>query len=447
MTILKFLTLFLLIASGVLQATNVKSNNELKQSQETCESSFIPYSEVKKIVPNIYNLQITLNESLNEIKDPIFRIIKILDSIKGIESRPSLEYEKNLIPIVSILTENFLLKSTLGYRKEIYDQKLDKQLLSIMRWIQFIDSPDMYDQPIWIKYWILKGVLTSGEFVKDIDTGLVHIHKRSKNYAGPFLTFEKFAVEEIVKAISSYPDQNIIPFKDVGILFRKVYSYVVNKYKKMIENTSDPAGLLSDFLVKQNYLLAEEILNKGLEYTQSKMRQLDYEEIRKFRKVWAAAEHGKIIQTPISSLKIISDMIHFKPGETLVDIGSGHGDPAIIFGILNPQLNIIGLELVPYKVEGANINLDYLGLKNIKFIEQDLSKNDFELPEADYYYMFNPVDIDVLESLVSQIKNKPNAKVIKVLVFSNGWTHDVLTDNGFKVINFNIKAHLKVYSL
>lgn len=46
---------------------------------------------------------------------------------------------------------------------------------------------------------------------------------------------------------------------------------------------------------------------------------------------WAATFTGRAIQTPLRALKMISDELEFEPGETLIDLGSGHGDPALVF--------------------------------------------------------------------------------------------------------------------
>ncbi len=157
-----------------------------------------------------------------------------------------------------------------------------------------------------------------------------------------------------------------------------------------------------------------------------RMHHQDSMEAQKLEQHWAALFGGDIISTPLESLVHISNLMKFKTGQTLIDIGSGHGDPGFVFGALNPGLEIVGYDIVKEKVDGANRSTHKLGLNNVRFIQQDLSEADFVLPEADYYYLFNPVNEDILVSLVKQIKKHSEQREIKILVFAGGWAPHVL---------------------
>ena len=156
-----------------------------------------------------------------------------------------------------------------------------------------------------------------------------------------------------------------------------------------------------------------------------RMHHQDSTEAQKLEQHWAALFGGVVISTPLENLVHISNLMKFKPGQTLIDIGSGHGDPGFVFGALNPGLEIVGYDIVKEKVDGANRSAHKLGLNNVRFIQQDLSDPDFVLPEADYYYLFNPVNEDILVSLVKQIKKHSEHRDIKVLVFAGGWAPHV----------------------
>lgn len=148
---------------------------------------------------------------------------------------------------------------------------------------------------------------------------------------------------------------------------------------------------------------------------------------------WAALHAGSIITTPIAYLKIISDYMQFQPGEKLIDIGSGHGDPALVFAALNPQMEITGYDIVKAKVDGAAASAKKLGITNASFVEQDLSEPGFQLPFADYFYLFNPVNEEVVRSLALQIMNLSSGRRVKVIIFGIGWDASVFEESGFQV--------------
>lgn len=175
------------------------------------------------------------------------------------------------------------------------------------------------------------------------------------------------------------------------------------------------------------------ILMKEREEALERMREISEEEAKKYDDHWAAQYWGKIISTPPEQLKAISEYVDFQPGQSLVDIGSGHGDPAIVFGSLNPEMKITGYELVQAKVDGANQAAKNLGVDQAKFIQQDLSDADFRLPDADYYYMFNPVYPAIVHALAEQIIEISSRRRVQVIVYGrSGWDYEILEGMGFR---------------
>lgn len=146
---------------------------------------------------------------------------------------------------------------------------------------------------------------------------------------------------------------------------------------------------------------------------------------------WAGNFLGPFITTPIPALKTISEKINFRPGQLMIDIGSGHGVPSLIFGALNPGLKILGYEFVGPKVEGSKRLVNHFGLKNTRFKKQDLSHKDFHLPTADYYYLFNPVHYELTGRLLEQIIRNSNLKKSKVISYGEGWDKKLLKEKGF----------------
>lgn len=172
------------------------------------------------------------------------------------------------------------------------------------------------------------------------------------------------------------------------------------------------------------------------EQTQSieELGKVSQKELELYKKHWAARNSGPVIQTPLYVLTELAQNMKFKPGESLIDIGSGHGDPALVIGALNPQLKITGFDLVKEKVKWSQKSAEKLGVENVEFITQDLSDPKFKLPIADYYYFFNPVNPEVNHMLAERIRSYSKDRPIKVIIFGGGWSERIFEKKGFKEI-------------
>lgn len=193
----------------------------------------------------------------------------------------------------------------------------------------------------------------------------------------------------------------------------------------------------SDFrrlLLTEHWQDAGQILQEEKERVIKAARKMGCAETALADKHWAGLYFGSVISTPLPELVRVSADMGFKSGETLIDIGSGHGDPGVTFGSLNPGLEILGYELVLQKVVGANRIAKKLGLSNVKFVQQDLSDENFQLPRADYYYLFNPIWPELVRKLGLQIRNLPKSRQIKVLVYGIGWTLSEFESAGFREV-------------
>jgi hypothetical protein len=77
------------------------------------------------------------------------------------------------------------------------------------------------------------------------------------------------------------------------------------------------------------------------------------------------------------------------PGTTLVDLGSGFGKVVLLTALLT-RADAYGLEFDPRLVAHADAAASSLGLTRAHFLRADL--REAELPEADTYYQFIPLD-------------------------------------------------------
>jgi len=162
-------------------------------------------------------------------------------------------------------------------------------------------------------------------------------------------------------------------------------------------------GVFRELLITGQFSKAEELLLEDVEYAEDLMDKLSDEDHQKIEPHWSAANTGEMISTPLDILKEISDFVGFTEDSTLVDLGSGHGYPAFVFSALNPSLKILGLELVKAKVVGSNKTVTRFGFENTNFKVQDLSDEGTPIPVADYYFLHNPFNQEVADSVAQRL--------------------------------------------
>lgn len=100
---------------------------------------------------------------------------------------------------------------------------------------------------------------------------------------------------------------------------------------------------------------------------------------------------GVGVQTSYATIFKILPYLKLPEGSHLIDLGSGYGRVGLATGLWREDLCFSGYEYVGHRVSSANASAERAGLgARIKFLEQDLSAPDFQIPAADVYYLFDP---------------------------------------------------------
>lgn len=133
------------------------------------------------------------------------------------------------------------------------------------------------------------------------------------------------------------------------------------------------------------------------------MYQENHEIQNHYGRNWSADFTGGIINTPLNAVHELGSQLRKLRPRRVIDIGSGHGLPFLMLGDQFKNTEFIGFDIVRAKVNVANEKAEKLGLKNVSFIDQDLGDPQFSIPEADAYYLYNPLSENVLMKVVRQI--------------------------------------------
>jgi SAM-dependent methyltransferase len=148
---------------------------------------------------------------------------------------------------------------------------------------------------------------------------------------------------------------------------------------------------------------------------------LDYERDRGMRRDLTTDQRlyegaGAGVQSSYETILLALERLSLPAGSVLVDLGSGYGRVGLVIGLLRPDLKFVGYEYVGHRVEVSCASAQRAGVGDrVKFFEQDLSADDFALPVADAYYLFDPFTAETYERVFAKIKELGRHKVTAVV--------------------------------
>jgi hypothetical protein len=121
------------------------------------------------------------------------------------------------------------------------------------------------------------------------------------------------------------------------------------------------------------------------------------------------------LQTPYSELSDICLALNLRPGMKVIDLGTGYGRLAIVLGSLHPGVHFEGYELVSERVKEGQRIFRQLDLQNALIYEQDLTDENYSLPEADVYFLYDYGKVSHIRQTLHQLGDlvlKRNFKLI-----------------------------------
>jgi precorrin-6B methylase 2 len=107
-------------------------------------------------------------------------------------------------------------------------------------------------------------------------------------------------------------------------------------------------------------------------------------------------------------------------GSRFVDLGSGYGRIGLVVGLMRPDIDFLGYEYVPHRVDIAAAATLNLGLEqHVHFNAQDLSLSDFKIPIAEAYYIYDAFTEETYHRVIAQLVAIGSQKKITVITKGN----------------------------
>lgn len=134
------------------------------------------------------------------------------------------------------------------------------------------------------------------------------------------------------------------------------------------------------------------------------------------------------LQTPYSEIYRILQLLKLKPFQHIVDLGAAYGRMGIVVGGLYIKNIFTGYEYVKARVDEGNRIYRELGLKKCELVEQDLYDKNFELIEADIYFIYDYGQVEHINHTLKQIENVAMKRPVKVVVRGK-FTKKIINEN------------------
>lgn len=126
------------------------------------------------------------------------------------------------------------------------------------------------------------------------------------------------------------------------------------------------------------------------------------------------------VQSGYSSALIALRYLNLKKGSRFIDLGAGYGRVGLVVGLMRPDVEFIGYEFVPHRVDIATTASAKLGIdQHVSFRTQDLAASDFKIPVADVYYIYDSFSEATYKTVISQLVDIGRQRKITVVTKGN----------------------------
>ncbi len=178
----------------------------------------------------------------------------------------------------------------------------------------------------------------------------------------------------------------------------------------------------SDFFSKPNNLSAKDhskVIDRVLGYRTNKIEQKLLRKYKAYYKVTDEDDRKKhfqgtqtwiglnpqVLQTPYSEIsRFLSFFKKYSP-KKIIDFGAGYGRIGIVMNAIFPNAEFVGHEIMPERLNEANRVFHDLNLTNCKVVQENILDDDFQIPKADIYFIYDfsdPMDLRIILNKLSK---------------------------------------------
>ncbi len=126
------------------------------------------------------------------------------------------------------------------------------------------------------------------------------------------------------------------------------------------------------------------------------------EALHKGHQTWVGLD-PQVLNTPYSELLRLVRGLALSPGDLVIDLGAGYGRLGLVLRALHPDVRFRGYELVHERVVEGNRVLRRHGCTTAELVLQDLTADDFFLPPAQFYFLYDYGKVEHIRRTLNQL--------------------------------------------
>lgn len=134
--------------------------------------------------------------------------------------------------------------------------------------------------------------------------------------------------------------------------------------------------------------------------------QLDLDNNKNYKmgnsRTWVGL-HPQIFQTPYPEIDNFFKRLSKYSIQNVVDLGAAYGRVGIVMQNYFPNAKFTGFEFISKRCDEGNRIFQALGIKNSTLVSQDILSEDFDLPKADLYFIYDFSDQNDQKVILDQL--------------------------------------------
>ena len=116
--------------------------------------------------------------------------------------------------------------------------------------------------------------------------------------------------------------------------------------------------------------------------------------------------HPQTLQTPYDEILEAFDFLQNDKIDSIVDFGAAYGRVGVVANSVFPGADFLGYEIIKERIEEGERIFKKLELPNCRLEEKNILEEDFELPEADLYFIYDFSNPEDLKKVLKKISKK-----------------------------------------
>jgi hypothetical protein len=128
----------------------------------------------------------------------------------------------------------------------------------------------------------------------------------------------------------------------------------------------------------------------------------------------------QVLMTPYSELVHLCQLLKPKKGSHVVDLGAGYGRLALVLKHFCPGVRFTGYEYVLERVEEGSRVLNLHQCFEARLLVQDLTSPNFQIPEADYYFLYDYGELLHIRKTLEQLADMDSRRHFKLIARGKG---------------------------